>query len=56
MARFLFIIWDGCGSLPPLIGVAQGPRARGHAVPFVVQELGEGLAPLSKPDSFSYEM
>jgi hypothetical protein len=28
MARFLFVIWDGDGSVPPMIGVAQEVQAR----------------------------
>lgn len=30
--RFLFALWDGAGTVPPIIGVAQRLRARGHAV------------------------
>lgn len=46
MARFLFVIWDGGGSVPPMLGLAQELRARGHAVAFAGQELGEDRAPL----------
>ena len=32
MARFLLITWNGGGNVPPMIGIAQQLRARGHTV------------------------
>src|SRR5829696_4174081 len=39
MARFLFITWDGGGTIPPGFGIAQALRERGHEVVFAGQEL-----------------
>lgn len=43
MTRFLFVTWDGGGTLPPAFGIAQELRDRGHDVAFAGQELDLGL-------------
>jgi UDP:flavonoid glycosyltransferase YjiC (YdhE family) len=34
MAEILFVTWDGGGNVPPMVGIAQELRRRGHSVRF----------------------
>lgn len=35
MADILFVIWDGCGNVPPALGIAGALQSRGHRLRFL---------------------
>src|SRR5260370_32538005 len=39
MTRFAFVTWDGGGTVPPAVGIAQELRSRGHDVVFIGYEV-----------------
>jgi MGT family glycosyltransferase len=55
MARFLFVTWDGGGTVPPAFGIAQALRDRGHEPVFAGQELGYGDAAGETGPAASFE-